>query len=1014
MALTKIPSTLLETSGHLVFGDNEWIKMGASNDLLITHDGSSSYIIDNGSGGLTIAGSGVYIKNAAYNEQMISAVENGAVELYHDNSKKLETTSTGVKVLGNITNASGDLTLDVGGDINLDAGGANINFNDDGTSIGHIEMAGQNLEIKSKVADKDIIFKGNDNGTAVTALTLDMSAAGAATFNSDVVVGGNLTVSGTSTTLNTATLDVEDKNITVNKGSGDTSGSADGAGLTIQDAVDASNDATMLWNASADKFVFSHPINSASYIEATGNISTGANAGRLRAGGSNEMQLYFDGSHGHLSSSTGNFTVDAAGDITLDAGGGDILFKDDGTLVGTIGGFASNNMIIKSEYSDGDVIIQGNDGGSGITALTLDMSDAGTANFNNHIVIPNDSGRLKIGAGGDILLFHSGGVNYLKMATADQSFKIQGVDGSSTIDAFTLDMANAGRAQFNGDVGINMSPNGYGKLSVNSTGVILALRASSGAGQLGFYEGGAGRFYLQTLNGDDGLSFMDGDGTTERMRVDANGKLGIGITAPFTPLHVSTEGAPDSTGNVTSGLVVSHGAGGNAIKIGVHDSGALNYIQSGYVNNIQVARNFAIFYGANEGMRLDTSGRVGIGTTSPGGSAGNDKLTVAGRLGIKEGTSELQMGTGSDYAWMEAWDGTSDRAPKSHVCINPWGGNVGIGLTAPTAKLDIRGSVNSEQVVITGASNSGRGLSIQTAASGGQQDAGVVFDAQDTESGANPYISLKAAGTEVAKFSYGSADKYPTSGNGGIGGNGANLHLQGDDSEIRMANQLIHSDNSGNTKFTIRNAYGHHSALAELSLDGGFVSINCGSSYTEMVKATTGEVIIGNASSTGYYLKVRTQHGFGNQGPQNSSYYHNNTDRAYNYWGQACYASGGFHTYSDETLKKEITTLTGALDSVAKMNGVTFKWKDPEKRGGNSATGKQFGVIAQNMLEVDSELPILNDDPLETQENLDDSSKDTSYYSMDYSRLTPYFIEAIKELKAKNEALEARIATLEG
>ena len=80
------------------------------------------------------------------------------------------------------------------------------------------------------------------------------------TIGNDLIVTGDLTVSGDTVTVNTATLDVEDKNITVNKGSGDTSSTADGAGLTIQDAVNADNDATMLWNASNDKFVFSHLI----------------------------------------------------------------------------------------------------------------------------------------------------------------------------------------------------------------------------------------------------------------------------------------------------------------------------------------------------------------------------------------------------------------------------------------------------------------------------------------------------------------------------------------------------------------------------------------------------------------------------------------------------------------------------------------------------------------------------------------------------------------------------------
>ena len=88
-----------------------------------------------------------------------------------------------------------------------------------------------------------------------------------------------------------------------------------------------------------------------------------------------------------VSNASGDLTLDVVGDITFDAGGGDILLKDDGTLVGTIGGFSGNNVTIKSEVSDGDVIFQGNDGGSGITALTLDMSDAGSAYFYNKVGI---------------------------------------------------------------------------------------------------------------------------------------------------------------------------------------------------------------------------------------------------------------------------------------------------------------------------------------------------------------------------------------------------------------------------------------------------------------------------------------------------------------------------------------------------------------------------------------------------------------------------------------------------
>ena len=78
------------------------------------------------------------------------------------------------------------ITLDSGGDIVLDAAGDEVIFKDGSTNVGHVSMDSDNLTIKSLVGDKDIIFQGVDDSSAITALTLDMSAAGAATFNSSV------------------------------------------------------------------------------------------------------------------------------------------------------------------------------------------------------------------------------------------------------------------------------------------------------------------------------------------------------------------------------------------------------------------------------------------------------------------------------------------------------------------------------------------------------------------------------------------------------------------------------------------------------------------------------------------------------------------------------------------------------------------------------------------------------------------------------------------------------------
>ena len=101
-------------------------------------------------------------------------------------------------------------------------------------------------------------------------------------------------------------------------------------------------------------------------------------------------------------SNTGDFTIDAGGDIILDADGTDIKLKDGGTEFGSFKR-ASSDFIIKSATNDKDIVFKGedSDGGGTITALTLDMSEAGNALFNANI-----SGS-QIEASGDVIAFGS-------------------------------------------------------------------------------------------------------------------------------------------------------------------------------------------------------------------------------------------------------------------------------------------------------------------------------------------------------------------------------------------------------------------------------------------------------------------------------------------------------------------------------------------------------------------------------------------------------------------------------
>jgi hypothetical protein len=87
--------------GNIDIDDNNKLRVGTSSDLEIYHDGSNSFIDEVGTGVLKISGSaGVYINKFAHQETCAAFLHDGAVELYFDNGKKFETTAVGVKVLG--------------------------------------------------------------------------------------------------------------------------------------------------------------------------------------------------------------------------------------------------------------------------------------------------------------------------------------------------------------------------------------------------------------------------------------------------------------------------------------------------------------------------------------------------------------------------------------------------------------------------------------------------------------------------------------------------------------------------------------------------------------------------------------------------------------------------------------------------------------------------------------------------------------------------------------------------
>ena len=276
------------------------VRLGASGNTLSIANGATRLVSTDGTNWYDVFASG-----GQYGGSFLA---DGTVDV---NGKEL------------ILDADADTSLTADTDDQIDIKIANVD-------VANLTTANSgDLVITNAVQDKDITFKGDDGGSGITALTLDMSDAGKATFNGVVDADAGVTID----------------NITI------------------------------------------------------------------------------DGTEIDLSS--GDLTLDVAGDIVLDADGGDVKISDGGTHVGSLSN-SSSDFVMESIVSDKDIIFKGNDGGSGITALTLDMSGAGAATFNNDVTAFSDE-RLKT----DIKTIEDALEKVSQMRGV--TFKREGVNGTGVI-----------------------------------------------------------------------------------------------------------------------------------------------------------------------------------------------------------------------------------------------------------------------------------------------------------------------------------------------------------------------------------------------------------------------------------------------------------------------------------------------------------------------------------------------------------------------------------------------------
>ena len=89
------------------------------------------------------------------------------------------------------SSGTGDVEIDSGGDLIVDVDNADVILKDDGTEFGRLSRVTADFVVKASAQDQDLVFKGNDGGATVTALTLDMSEGGDSVFGGKLVTNGN-------------------------------------------------------------------------------------------------------------------------------------------------------------------------------------------------------------------------------------------------------------------------------------------------------------------------------------------------------------------------------------------------------------------------------------------------------------------------------------------------------------------------------------------------------------------------------------------------------------------------------------------------------------------------------------------------------------------------------------------------------------------------------------------------------------------------------------------------------
>jgi hypothetical protein len=561
------------------------------------------------------------------------------------------------------------------------------------------------------------------------------------------------------------------------------------------------------------------------------------------------------------------------------------------------------------------------------------------------------TGRLFIDASGRLLAGTSTARTNFFGTTLSSLTQIEGTGGSNARGSISV---------LNNDVSNNPPYVLLGRSGAATLGSNAAVVSGSRLGTVSFH-GADGTSFIEAatvageVDGTPGSNDMPGrlvfsttaDGAaspTERLRIDSSGRVGVGTSSPTSPggiakfLQIS---------DASSASIVLSRTAATASQLEISTYGSANLIQS---------FNAPLLFdmGSGEKMRLDTSGRLGIGTSTVDQllhlKAANPVLEV-------EGTAASSGDTGIHLkANANEWFVRADNSTGTNT--------FSIKSGSPTSSTH-RFLINSSGQCGIGTSSPGTRLTLSQSISTTFGNAGTYLGVGDIENGSGSYRLIGFGYKASSGNEYPAVIGYTETDNGG-NTKGALVFGTRDVTTNTAPTERMRVDSNGHARFSQQNF-----STDVSSTNYGFVVqagsqpfINhgvTGTSLTTMYVFINGNGVVGTIKTTG--------------------------------------SSTQYNTSSDYRLKENVEPITGAADRILQLKPCRFNFIA-------DATKTVDGFIAHEVQEVVPEAISGDKDAV-------DDKGDPDYQGIDQSKLVPLLTAALQEAVAEIKTLKDRVTALE-